>query len=131
MGIWAARKVKNNHDFMLAGQRLGDVDRAGVDEVVALSADQHRVRESDHPCGLALRLQAVTDPGQEVLGQLADRLHVVMTINDEALWTTTTLAINDRVTGSHFERAGADSHALHQLFNRLGDRAHTGSSRGD
>lgn len=30
VGIWAARKVKNNHDFMLAGQRLGRLVLTGT-----------------------------------------------------------------------------------------------------
>lgn len=30
MGIWAARKVENNHDFMLAGQRLGRLVLTGT-----------------------------------------------------------------------------------------------------
>jgi hypothetical protein len=54
-----------------------------------------------------------------------------MAVNNECLWTTTALAVNDRVTGTYSERARADAHALHQLFDRLGNRAHTGGSRGD
>jgi SSS family solute:Na+ symporter len=30
LGIWAARKVRNNHDFMLAGQRLGRLVLVGT-----------------------------------------------------------------------------------------------------
>src|ERR1043165_565965 len=64
------------------------------------------------------------------LGEMAHRLHVVMAVDHERLWSTAALAINDRITRAHAKRASADAYALHQLFDRFGNRAHAGAARG-
>src|ERR1700741_749659 len=61
---------------------------------------------------------------------MAHRLHVVMSVNNKRLWTTTTLAIDDWISGADAERARSHAHALHRLFDRLGNRAHACTARG-
>src|SRR5256885_13058652 len=61
---------------------------------------------------------------------MAHRLHVVVTVDHESLWTTAALTVDDRITRAHAKGARADTHTLHQLFDRLGNRAHAGGAPG-
>src|SRR5689334_18241795 len=65
------------------------------------------------------------------LSQVAHGLHVVMAVDHESLWSTATLAVNDRIARADLERAGAHPDALHHLFDGFGDGAHAGAARGD
>src|SRR6185437_9793759 len=62
--------------------------------------------------------------------QLAHRLDIVMSVDNKRLWTTATLAVNDRITRTNAKRARADADPLHRLFDRLRNRAHARAARG-
>src|SRR6185503_3703722 len=60
---------------------------------------------------------------------MAHRLHIVVTIHNERLWTATTFAVNDRITGADAKRARAHANSLHRLLDRLSYGAHAGAAR--
>ena len=53
-----------------------------------------------------------------------------MPVDDEGFWTTTTLAIDDRIAGADAKRARAHANSLHRLFNCFGNGAHACAARG-
>src|SRR5829696_1868165 len=55
-------------------------DQAGVDEVVALAADEQRVRERHHPGGAPALLKLLVAP--EAVGRVVDRRYVGVTVGD-------------------------------------------------
>src|SRR5205085_6560167 len=63
------------------------------------------------------------------LGQLPDRLHIVMAIDDEAMRPCAELAIDNRETAAQTKRPRARADALHHLFDLLRHRAHPRPAR--
>src|SRR5205085_12658447 len=63
------------------------------------------------------------------LGQLPDRLHVVMPIDDEAMMACAELAIDNRKTTAQTKRPRARTDALHHLLDLLCDRTHPRAAR--
>src|SRR5215204_2614693 len=55
-------------------------DQAGVDEVVALAADEQRVRKGDHASGAPALLKLLVAP--EAVGRVVDRRYVGVTVGD-------------------------------------------------
>src|ERR1700730_13660004 len=64
------------------------------------------------------------------IGQMAHRLNVVVTINQESVRTRAALTVDDRIAVAHPEAARADAHALHHLFDRFRHCAHARTARG-
>src|SRR6185369_6995739 len=62
--------------------------------------------------------------------EVAHRLHVVVSVNDERFWTAATLTVKDRISRADAKRSRPHPHALHRLFNRFCDRAHACATRG-
>jgi hypothetical protein len=62
--------------------------------------------------------------------EVAHRLHIVVSINNECFWTTATLTIKDWISRTDAKRSRPHPHTLHRLFNRLRDRAHACATRG-
>jgi hypothetical protein len=51
-------------------------------------------------------------------------LHIVVAVDNVALRTAATFAVNNRISGADAKRARANAHALHHLFDSFGYRAH-------
>ena len=85
-------------------------------------------------CRTACVKLSVLDRGCEwprsPFSQLTDRLHIVVPVNNKRLWTTTTLAVDDRITGADTKRARAHADSLHRLLDRFRNRAHARATRG-
>ena len=62
---------------------------------------------------------------------MSHRLHIVVTIDNKALRTAATFAVDNRIAIADTKRARANADALHHLFDSLGNRAHARAARGD
>src|SRR6185436_5387514 len=60
---------------------------------------------------------------------MTHRLHIVVSVNNKHLRTTTGLAVKNRISRTDAKRPRPHAYSLHRLFNRLGDRAHACAAR--